>query len=105
MIETRERAWDDMTVSRKSFFKKICNRAGHVHQSCHTGRVLVRLFAQGFDKQGFQPNRCQSVAWGKPDHKCDSRLTGMTFFNEIKIPEENRKAVYDGISKEFGSSG
>ncbi len=45
------------------------------------------------------------IAWGRAYHRQNSRLTGMTFFNEIKIPEENRKAVYDGISKEFGSSG
>jgi hypothetical protein len=45
------------------------------------------------------------IAWGKQYHEGHPRLTGMTFFNEIKIPEENRTAVYEGISKEIGSPG
>jgi hypothetical protein len=37
------------------------------------------------------------IAWGRRYHEQNRRLTGMTFFNEVKIPEENRLAVYDGI--------
>ena len=37
--------------------------------------------------------------WGKTYHRKNKRLTGMTFFNEVKIPEENRAAVYESLSK------
>jgi hypothetical protein len=37
------------------------------------------------------------IKWGREYHKKNSRLRGMTFFNEVKIPDENRQAVYDSI--------
>ena len=37
------------------------------------------------------------IAWGKAYARKNERFLGMTFFNEVKIPEENRQAVYDSI--------
>jgi hypothetical protein len=37
------------------------------------------------------------IKWGREYFKKNDRFMGMTFFNEVKIPEENRKAVYDSI--------
>jgi hypothetical protein len=37
------------------------------------------------------------IAWGKEYHERHPRLTGMTFFNEVKIPDENRNAVYENM--------
>ncbi len=37
------------------------------------------------------------ITWGKQYHKQNKQFIGMTFFNEVKIPQENRKAVYDSI--------
>lgn len=37
------------------------------------------------------------IKWGKEYFKKNDRFLGMTFFNEVKIPEENRQAVYDSI--------
>jgi hypothetical protein len=37
------------------------------------------------------------IAWGKAYARTNERFLGMTFFNEVKIPEENRQAVYDSI--------
>jgi hypothetical protein len=37
------------------------------------------------------------IKWGKEYSKANERLKGMSFFNEVKIPEENRQAVYDSI--------
>ena len=38
------------------------------------------------------------IKWGKDYATRNSQFKGMTFFNEVKIPEENRQAVYDSIS-------
>ncbi len=38
------------------------------------------------------------IEWGKEYYKTNKRFKGMTFFNEVKIPDENRQAVYDSIS-------
>jgi hypothetical protein len=37
------------------------------------------------------------INWGKSYFSKNERFLGMTFFNEVKIPEENRQAVYDSI--------
>jgi hypothetical protein len=37
------------------------------------------------------------INWGKEYFKKNDRFIGMTFFNEVKLPEDNRKAVYDSI--------
>jgi hypothetical protein len=37
------------------------------------------------------------IKWGKDYFKENERFIGMTFFNETKLPEENRQAVYDSI--------
>jgi hypothetical protein len=37
------------------------------------------------------------IKWGKEYFKNNDRFVGMTFFNEVKIPDENRQAVYDSI--------
>jgi len=37
------------------------------------------------------------INWGKDYTKKNDRFLGMTFFNEVKIPEENRQAVYESI--------
>ncbi len=37
------------------------------------------------------------IHWGKEYAKTNEQFKGMTFFNEVKIPEENRQAVYDSI--------
>jgi hypothetical protein len=37
------------------------------------------------------------IYWGKEYAKTNEQFNGMTFFNEVKIPEENRQAVYDSI--------
>jgi hypothetical protein len=37
------------------------------------------------------------IEWGKEYHKTNERFKGMTFFNEVNIPDENRQAVYDSI--------
>ena len=39
------------------------------------------------------------ITWGKQYHKQNKQFIGMTFFNEVKIPQENRKAVYDSIGE------
>ena len=41
------------------------------------------------------------IAWGKEYHKKNPRFMGMTFFNEVKIPDENRQAVYDSIREKI----
>lgn len=37
------------------------------------------------------------IAWAKQAQKQNPRFKGMTFFNEVKIPGENRQAVYASI--------
>jgi hypothetical protein len=37
------------------------------------------------------------INWGKKYQKTNSRFKGMIFFNEVKIPKENRDAVYQSI--------
>ncbi len=37
------------------------------------------------------------IQWGKHYSKKNNRFLGMTFFNEVMIPDENRQAVYDSI--------
>jgi len=37
------------------------------------------------------------IAWGKDYFRQSDRFLGMTFFNEVKIPQENRQAVYESI--------
>lgn len=37
------------------------------------------------------------IEWGKEYSKTNDRFKGMSFFNEVKIPDENRQAVYDSI--------
>ena len=37
------------------------------------------------------------IKWGKDRFQKDPRMMGMTFFNEVKVPEDNRRAVYDSI--------
>lgn len=37
------------------------------------------------------------IQWAKEYSKKNDRFLGMTFFNEVKIPDENRQAVYDSI--------
>jgi len=38
------------------------------------------------------------IDWAKEYHPANDRFTGMSFFNEVKIPDENRQAVYDNIT-------
>lgn len=37
------------------------------------------------------------INWGKEFYTINKRFKGMTFFNEVKIPNENRQAVYNTI--------
>lgn len=37
------------------------------------------------------------INWGKEYAKSNKQFKGMTFFNEVKIPDQNRQAVYDSI--------
>lgn len=37
------------------------------------------------------------IKWGKEYFNKNDRFLGMSFFNEVKIPPENRQAVYDSI--------
>ena len=37
------------------------------------------------------------IDWAKEYYKTNERFTGMSFFNEVKIPDENRQAVYENI--------
>jgi hypothetical protein len=37
------------------------------------------------------------IRWGKEYAKTNKQFKGMSFFNEVKIPDRNRKAVYDSI--------
>jgi hypothetical protein len=37
------------------------------------------------------------IKWGKEYFKNNDRFMGMTFFNEVKLPPENRQAVYDSM--------
>jgi len=37
------------------------------------------------------------INWGKEYAKINKQFKGMTFFNEVKIPYDNRQAVYDSI--------
>jgi len=39
----------------------------------------------------------KAIRWGKEYFQRNERFLGMTFFNEVKIPEENRQAVYESI--------
>lgn len=39
------------------------------------------------------------VRWGIEYHKKNSRFQGMSFFNEVNIPQENREAVYEAIKR------
>jgi hypothetical protein len=38
------------------------------------------------------------VAWGKEMARREPRFLGMTFFNEVRVPPDNRQAVYQGIA-------
>jgi len=37
------------------------------------------------------------INWGMGYSRINPRFKGMSFFNEVKLPEENRQAVYDSI--------
>ncbi len=37
------------------------------------------------------------IQWGKEYARTNKQFKGMTFFNEVKIPNENRQAVYDSV--------
>jgi len=37
------------------------------------------------------------IKWAKSYYSHSDRMIGMTFFNEVKIPPDNRQAVYDTI--------
>jgi hypothetical protein len=37
------------------------------------------------------------INWGKEYAKINKQFKGMTFFNEVKIPDQNRQAVYESI--------
>jgi hypothetical protein len=37
------------------------------------------------------------IEWGKAYSRRNNRFKGMTFFNEVKIPDENREAVYNSM--------
>ena len=37
------------------------------------------------------------IQWGKEYARINRQFKGMTFFNEVKIPDKNRKAVYESI--------
>ena len=39
----------------------------------------------------------QMINWAKQTFEKNDRFLGMTFFNEVKIPPENRQAVYESI--------
>jgi hypothetical protein len=39
------------------------------------------------------------IQWGKLYQRKNSRFKGMIFFNEVKIPQENREAVYRSIKE------
>jgi hypothetical protein len=39
------------------------------------------------------------IQWGKEYAKTNGQFKGMSFFNEVKIPERNRQAVYDSIAQ------
>lgn len=39
------------------------------------------------------------IEWGQNYQKQNAHFKGMIFFNEVKLPAENRRAVYDTISK------
>ncbi len=39
----------------------------------------------------------KAIHWGKEHFRPNDRFLGMTFFNEVKIPEENRRTVYESI--------
>ncbi len=39
------------------------------------------------------------IEWGKAYSKIQPRFLGMSFFNEVNIPQENRKAVYEAIKE------
>ena len=41
----------------------------------------------------------RAIRWGKAYRQQNRRFKGMMFFNEVKIPEENRDAVYSGIGE------
>jgi hypothetical protein len=43
------------------------------------------------------------IAWGKELFARNDRFIGMTFFNEVKLPEENRQAVYESINSKDSS--
>lgn len=38
------------------------------------------------------------IKWGKQMANREPRFTGMSFFNEVKIPPDNRRAVYDALA-------
>jgi hypothetical protein len=39
----------------------------------------------------------QMVNWAKQTFEKNECFLGMTFFNEVKIPPKNRRAVYESI--------
>jgi hypothetical protein len=39
------------------------------------------------------------INWGKEYAKTNPQFKGMSFFNEVKIPDKNRQAVYDSIAQ------
>jgi len=66
---------------------------------CYLHTVIRKVSPNNYQLPPKGPDYIKKIiAWAKNYHEQNSRLTGMSFFNEIKIPEENRQAAYDGIS-------
>jgi len=60
--------------------------------------VIRKVPPHNYQLPSIGPEYIKSIIkWGKKYSKINKRFRGMTFFNEVKIPDENRQAVYDSI--------
>ncbi|NLP11422.1 hypothetical protein GX408_13590 [bacterium] len=60
--------------------------------------TIRRDMPRGYPLPPKDPNYVKAIIrWGKEYFEKNDRMIGMTFFNEVKVPEDNRQAVYDSI--------
>lgn len=60
--------------------------------------VIRKTSPEGYPLPSVGPAYIENiVAWAKKYSRTNARLLGLTFFNEVRIPDENRTAVYESI--------
>ncbi|HPN35451.1 MAG TPA: hypothetical protein PK843_13120 [bacterium] len=75
---------------------KVIDHLAPLKYYLHT--TIRRDMPVGYALPPKDPNYVRNIIkWGKERFEQDQRMMGMTFFNEVKVPQDNRQAVYDSI--------